>query len=98
MEGRRYSVALADRNGDGGLDIVTANDNDPGTVSVLLNTCPGTGDGGLTAADIARALQQAAGLLETPAADLERFDLVADQRITLEDVAGIARKVAGLAP
>jgi hypothetical protein len=98
VDGNPYSIALADMNGDGGLDVLTANYNDPGTVSVLLNACPGTGDGGLTAADTGRALQAAAGIRETPAADLERFDLIADQRITLEDVAGIARKVAGLAP
>jgi len=95
VEGNPYSVAIADLNGDGAADIVTANYNDPGTVSVLLNTCSG-GDGGLTAADVARALQQAAGILESSTPDLARFDLVQDGRVTLEDAARVARIVAGL--
>ncbi|MCP3685012.1 MAG: T9SS type A sorting domain-containing protein [bacterium] len=37
-----HDVASADLNGDGYIDIVTANYNEPGTVSILLNNGDGT--------------------------------------------------------
>lgn len=37
-----WNIALGDMNGDGALDVVTADDTDSGTVSVLINNGDGT--------------------------------------------------------
>ena len=56
-----HSVALGDFNADGKADLVTANTNNPGSVSVLLNSCvqftlsvtrAGTGGGSVTSSPL----------------------------------------------
>ena len=45
VNGRPFAVVLGDVDGDGDLDLLTANNRDPGTVSVRLNNGTGTFSG-----------------------------------------------------